>query len=132
MTLVELLISIVVGSIVTVGIVFQITQTMKFAQLPRQAAQATYLYQEKMEEILYIRRTQGYDAVSQANFPDETPIVGFEEFDRLVTISDAAAGSCTSGSNCKSVTITIRGNSSHHYDSPSFLVITDEEQVFEY
>ncbi len=129
LTLMELVISIVVGAIVSLGLVSQVMQAIRYAQLPRQQAQAAFLYQEKMEEVLFTRKSGNYGDVIEANFPDEAPITGFTEYDRTVHINEAPTD-CQGGFTCKEVTITISGNSSLHPDETVFLV--NSIKVYDY
>jgi prepilin-type N-terminal cleavage/methylation domain-containing protein len=129
MTLLEMIIAMVVASVITIGIGVQIDTTIRYAQLPIQYAQAQQLVQERFEDVLFVKRKQGYDAVIVSAFPDEIPIDGFPEYDRQVTITESAPNACTSNTTCKEVTVTISTNASYDSDRPTILVMTVPEQV---
>lgn len=130
LTLIEMIIAVIVAGVVALGVGTQIYTTIQFSQLPRQQSQALQLAQERLEEVLFTDRKSGYDAVIAANFPDEVPVLGFDEYDRLVTIAESAA--CTGGSTCKEITVTIRVNSNYDTDQPTVMVNTIKEQVFKH
>ncbi|MBF0447270.1 MAG: prepilin-type N-terminal cleavage/methylation domain-containing protein [Magnetococcales bacterium] len=115
LTLIELIVSIVVGSVVAVGLVVQVNQAIRFAQSSRQEIQAAMLYQEKIEELSFLARQQNFASVVASS---ETPVTGLDEYDRTVTIVSAAANGTLAAS--KEVTVAISGNSSFYSDQPLF------------
>lgn len=82
---------------------------------PAYATVATFLAIERMEEIVArrYRGTDGYTAVSNANFPPETPVTGFPVFNRTVGISFVNASLAPVGSDqgYKKVVVTVSWNS---------------------
>jgi Tfp pilus assembly protein PilV len=68
---------------------------------PAQATIAAFLAQERMEEIIARRYqgTDGYDALTTANFPSEAEVAGFPGFSRAVSIRYATAGLATAASD---------------------------------
>lgn len=82
---------------------------------PSHASVAAFLATERMEEIVArrYRATDGYAAVTVANYPAETPVSGFARFNRSVsvTLTDAALNTVGSDQGYKKVTVTVTWNS---------------------
>jgi len=80
---------------------------------PYQRGIASMLAIERMEEIVArrYRGTDGYDAVTTANFPDESPVNGFPAFDRsvIVTFTDASLAPVGSDQGYKLVRVNVQG-----------------------
>ncbi len=82
---------------------------------PSNATVASFLAIERMEEIIArrYRGTDGYSAVTTANFPVESPVSGYSMFERTVTEDFVTSSLAASGSDqgYKKVTVTVRWNS---------------------
>lgn len=88
-----------------------------FADAARQSTQpvgstiASLLTIERMEQIVARRYqgTDGYDSVTVANFPDESPVSGFAGFNRAVTVTYVTSSLAASGSDVgyKKVRVTV-------------------------
>lgn len=80
---------------------------------PYQRGIASLLAIERMEEIVArrYRGTDGYSAITTANFPSESPVSGFATFDRSVTVTFTNAALATVGSDqgYKLVRVNVQG-----------------------
>lgn len=78
---------------------------------PSNGEVAAHLAIERMEEIAArrYRGTDGYSAVTSANFPSETPISGFAAFNRTVTVAYVTSSLASAGSDqgYKKVTVNV-------------------------
>jgi len=83
--------------------------------LPANSAIASFLATERMEEIIArrYRATDGYAAVTTANYPAESPVSGFPRFNRAVsvTFTDAALNTVGSDQGYKKVRVAVTWNS---------------------
>jgi len=85
---------------------------------PAQAAVASFLAVDRMEEIVARRYrgreagVSGYEALNSANFPEETPVPGFPGFSRFVTIAevDAALQPSPTAVGYRRVRVTVTWN----------------------
>jgi Tfp pilus assembly protein PilV len=82
---------------------------------PANEAMASFLAIDRMEEIVArrYRGTDGYSAVTTANFPNESPVSGFTGFTRSVTVTTVDSSLATVGSDVgyKKVRVTVTWNS---------------------
>ncbi|HIJ85857.1 MAG: hypothetical protein HW380_2986 [Magnetococcales bacterium] len=116
-TMFEMLISIVVGAIVAVGLATQVANTVKYSQMVRQQLQATFLVEEKMEEILFLRKTVGTTGINATTLPDEAALSGdFSAYSRHLTFSDDTTGTCPThtASDCLEVHVTVESGGTTH------------------
>ena len=78
---------------------------------PSNAAVASYLAVDRMEEIIArrYRGTDGYLSVTTANFPNESPVPGFAIFNRTVAVAFVNSSLAAVGSDqgYKKVTVTV-------------------------
>ncbi|MBF0622859.1 MAG: type II secretion system protein [Magnetococcales bacterium] len=109
-TLIEIVITIVVGGIVVAGLASVLNQMMANAVVPRSITQAAFLAQERMEEVYFTKRSAGFDSLVSASFGDETPIdADFSSYNRYVIIEDDEATACSAydPGDCKLITVTV-------------------------
>ncbi len=82
---------------------------------PSNAAVASFLAIERMEEIVArrYRDTDGYTAITTANFPAESPVTSFPGFDRSVsvTFTDAALNTVGSDQGYKLIRVSVSWHS---------------------
>lgn len=108
MTMFEMLISIVVGAIVSAGLANQVINSVKLTQLTSQSLQAAFLLEEKVEEIIHLRKTLGTDAINAITLPDESPVAAdFSQFSRHMVFQDDTTGTCPTGGECLEVDVTV-------------------------
>ncbi len=86
-TLLEVLIAVVILSLGLLGLSAMTIATIRGQAFSEKMTTATNLAQEKMEEI----KSSDYTNITQASYPveDYNTIVGFSQFRREVTISNA-------------------------------------------
>jgi hypothetical protein len=113
-TIIEVVMAIVILSVALPPMVSAFTDASMQSVYPINAATASYLAIERMEEIVArrYRGTDGYAAVSVANFPAESPISGFPAFTRSVTVTYVNAALSTVGTDqgYKKVRVTVTWN----------------------
>ncbi|MEO5377685.1 MAG: type II secretion system GspH family protein [Magnetococcus sp. DMHC-6] len=105
-TLIELIIAITLLAFITGALVTPISTMMANMEQPRKMMQATFLVQEKQEEILYNRRQLTNTQTLAANMTPnsnqtENALAGFTQFGRRVTIDKSytpGVGNCQSTS----------------------------------
>lgn len=87
-SLIETIITLVVLSIAAVGVLSVFSATSRGSADPLILSQATQLAQEKMDVIIGDREDpgRGFAWVVPANYPAESPVAGFPDFNRNVTI----------------------------------------------
>lgn len=110
-SLIELLLVVIIVAIASVPILGQFSHVATSALLDEDIQTASQLAQGHAEEILALRRSQGYAAVNPA-----TSTVGlsgrFSKYSRQVVVSEPSViGGCASGATCKSVVITVNSAS---------------------
>ena len=82
-TLTEVLIAMVVLTIGLLGLSAMTIATTKGLAFSKRLTTATILAQDKIEEI----KRANYAGITAANYPSETPVPGYPQFKRTVTIS---------------------------------------------
>ncbi|HPF39903.1 MAG TPA: hypothetical protein P5081_02010 [Phycisphaerae bacterium] len=112
-TIIETVAAIVILSIALPGLISAFAEASHQSIRPYQQSIASMLAVERMEEIIArrCRGTDGYDAVTTANFPAESPVSGFPAFSRTVSVSyvDSALNAAGSDQGYKLVTVKVSG-----------------------
>lgn len=100
-TIIEVVAALTILSIALPPLMTAFADASRQTIYPANAAVAAFLTVEKMEEIVArrYRGTDGYSAISSANFPAETPVSGFPVFNRSVTITYVNSSLATVGSD---------------------------------
>lgn len=120
-SLIETIIVIVIISIAAIGVLSVFITGMKGAADPLITIQVIELAQEKMDIVIGDRQNtaRGYSyATTPANYPAESPISGFANFNRSIAIAcvttadfnaagSAPAPSCVGVTNYARVTVTV-------------------------
>lgn len=102
-TIIEVVMAVVILALALPTLVGGFADAAKQSIHPAQASVASFLAIDRMEEIVARRYrgnqngVSGYDAITAANFPEETPVAGFPGFSRTVTISEVNASLEPSG-----------------------------------
>jgi Tfp pilus assembly protein PilV len=114
-TIIEVATAVVILSIALPAMITAFADSARQTVFPSQSAVASYLAIERMEEIIArrYRSSDGYAAVTTANFPAESPVNGFSIFNRAVTVEFVNAALATVGSDqgYKKVTVTVTWDS---------------------
>ena len=118
-TIIEVVMVLVILSIALPPLVTAFADASMQSIHPSLTTVASFLATDRMEEIVArrYRGTQssvnGYDAITTANFPNESPVTGFPVFSRTVTIAQVDANLNPSGTpvGYKKVTVTVAWNS---------------------
>ncbi len=92
-SLIELVIVIVIFGIASAGLMTLFSTGIKKSADPLLQNQALQLAQEKIEIILgdRLNPARGFAYITSANYPAESPVTGFPDFSRTVTISCVTA-----------------------------------------
>jgi hypothetical protein len=110
-TVIELSICIMILGVALPSLITAFANASRQSLEPVGEAIASFLVIERMEEIIATRyrNTSGYDNVTTANFPNESPISGFAGFNRTVTVSYVTSALASSGSDVgyKKVRVTV-------------------------
>ena len=87
-SLIEIIITLVVLSIAAVGVLSVFSGTQRGSADPLILNQAVQLAQEKMDEIMGDRKNpgRGFLYIVPGNYGPDTPVPGFANFNRTVTI----------------------------------------------
>ena len=92
--MIEVVMAIVILAIALPPLINSFTDASLQTIKPANQAMAAFLATERMEEIVArrYRASDGYGAITVANYPTESPVGGFSMFTRTVTITcvDAA------------------------------------------
>lgn len=100
-TIIEIVMAIVILSISMPALMSAFVESSHATIQPTLAGVASFLATERMEEIVArrYRATDGYDAVTEANFPAENPVTGFTGYTRAVTVTYVNSALATVGSD---------------------------------
>jgi hypothetical protein len=124
-TIIEIAIVVLILTVALPPLVSSFADSARQSIQPAQATVASFLVIERMEEII-ARRYRGiqagadsYDAITTANFPNETTISGFPGYQRTVTISEVTAALQASGSpvGYRKVRVTVTWNNGANAES---------------
>jgi prepilin-type N-terminal cleavage/methylation domain-containing protein len=120
-SLIETIIVIVIIGIAAIGVLSVFTEGMRGAADPLITIQVIELAQEKMDIVIGDRQNtaRGYSyATTPANYPAESPVSGFANFNRSIAIAcvttadfnaagSAPAPSCVGVTNYARLTVTV-------------------------
>ena len=112
-TLIEVLITIVLLSIITSGIMTMFSTFTQNNADPSVMTQATALAQEKLDQVIADKQNsaRGFNYVTNVNYPAENPVAGFAGFSRSVNViyvNSGALNTAVAGpTNYKNVTVTV-------------------------
>ena len=126
-SLIETILVIIVLGIASYGVLTVFITGLQGSANPLLGVQAIELAEEKMELIIADKHSaaRGYTYIISANYPDETPVSGFPQFDRSVAFLDVDGSDLTTalpGSGYRKITVTVSWAS----DSVSFdSLVTD-------
>jgi hypothetical protein len=100
-TIIEVVMAVVILSVALPPLMVSFVEASIQSIYPANASVASFLVIERMEEIIArrYRQTDGYQAVTAANFPAEAPVSGFPGFSRSVTVSYTGASLAPAGSD---------------------------------
>ena len=114
-TIIEVVTAMAILAIALPALVSAFAESSRQTIFPSNSAVASYLAIEKMEEIMArrYRGTDGYTALTAANFPAETPVSGLTFFNRSVTVSyvTSALAASASDQGYKKVIVKVTWNS---------------------
>ena len=76
------------------------------------SSRARWLATEKLEDIIADRHstTRGYNYLIAGNYPAESPVTGFPNFNRSVNLTETQADLSTPGSGYMNVTVSVTWN----------------------
>ena len=106
-TLIELILVIIIVALASVPILGQFTQVAGSTLIDEEIQTAAQLAQERAEQILALRRDQGYAAVATGTTNDV--LTGnYSSYTRSVTVTQPpAGGGCATGATCKGVVVSV-------------------------
>lgn len=106
-SLIEMIMVSVIIAMASIPILGQFTQVASSSVINEDIQTAAQLAQERAEDILALRRDQGYAAVIAGTTIDV--LTGnYASFSRSVTVTEPSAlGGCSSGASCKGVVVTV-------------------------
>ncbi|MFC1855442.1 prepilin-type N-terminal cleavage/methylation domain-containing protein [Thermodesulfobacteriota bacterium] len=115
-TLIETILVIIVLAISSYGVLSVFINGLKESASPLQGVQAIELAKEKLEIIIADKHdtSKGYAYIVSGNYPAETPVSGFSEFNRSVTLQEIDAldlATASPGSGYLKVTVTVSWSS---------------------
>ncbi len=121
-TLVELIMVIIIVSLASVPILGQFAQVAGSTLVDEEIQTAAQLAQERAEDILALRRNQGYAAVAVGTTNDV--LTGnYMSYARSVTVTQPpAGGGCASGATCKGVVVSVNHGLSNRAEVSFVLV----------
>ena len=113
-TIIEVVMALVILSIALPPLVTSFVEASMQSIYPANASVASFLAIERMEEIVArrYRGTDGYAAVTAANFAAESPVPGFPGFNRSVAVSytDASLAPAGTDQGYKKVRVVVTWN----------------------
>ncbi len=113
-TIIEVVMAIVILGVAMPPLLSAFAEASNQSIWPANAAVASFLTTERMEEIVArrCRANDGYDAVTTANYPNEPTISSFPGFSRTVTVTftDAALNTVGSDQGYKLVRVSTAWN----------------------
>lgn len=106
-TLIELIMVIIIVALAAVPILGQFTQVAGSTLVDEEIQTASQLAQERAEQLLALRRDQGYAAVAIGTTNDV--LTGnYSTYTRTVTVTEPpAGGGCATGATCKGVVVSV-------------------------
>ncbi len=114
-TIIEVVMALAVLSISLPPLMVAFANAATQGILPSNATVASFLAVGRMEEIVArrYRGTDGYSAITTANFPAESPVTGYTMFNRTVAVDYVTPTLAAAGSDqgYKKVTVTVSWNS---------------------
>lgn len=106
-TLIELVLVIVIVAIAAVPLLGQFSQVAGSTLLDEDIQTAAQLAQARAEDILALRRRQGFAAVATGTTTD-TLTGSYSVYTRTVTVTQPpAGGGCPAGATCKGVVVNV-------------------------
>ncbi|MBL8744836.1 MAG: type II secretion system protein [Phycisphaerae bacterium] len=128
-TLIESIMAVVVISIMIPPTLVLIRDAQVRRASPILASRARWLATEKLEDVIADRHsaTRGWTYLTNASYPAETPVNGFAQFSRSVSIVQTGHDLATSGTGYKRVTVTVSWMDPRHGSATLSLatVLTD-------
>lgn len=110
-TIIEVIAAMAILSVALPPLISAFAESSRQTIFPSNSAVASFLAIERMEEIMArrYRGTDGYTALTTANFPSEAPVSGLPLFTRTVTIAYVTSGLAPSAEDqgYKKVTVTV-------------------------
>ncbi len=110
-TVIELAICMVILGIALPPLVGAFADASRQSMEPAANTVAGFLAIERMEQMVArrYRGTDGYSQITEANFPAESPVTGFSDFSRSVTVSLVDSNLTPTGSDqgYKKVRVTV-------------------------
>lgn len=109
--LIELIMVITVIALASAPILGQFTRVASSTLINEEIQTASQLAQERAEQVLALRRSQGYAAVAPGTVDDA--LGGrYAKYSRRVTVTEPSAiGGCATGATCKSVLVVVESGS---------------------
>lgn len=108
-SLIEAIIAIVILSVAVPAMFWAVRDAAERRVEPVMLNRARWLAAEKIEDILADRANtgRGYGHILAANYPAESPIVGFAGFSRQVTVVERGPDLVGPGTGYKVVTVSV-------------------------
>ncbi len=110
-TIIEVVLALMILSVGLPPLMASFAEAAVQSVYPAQATVAAFLATERMEEVVArrYRGTDGYGALTVANFPPEAPVAGFPGFSRSIAVRYTAAnlGPAASDEGYKIVRVTV-------------------------
>jgi len=108
-TLIEAIIAVVILSLAIPPMLWSIHEAHVQRVNPMLASRARWLATEQLEDVIADRHstTRGYDYLTSANYPDESPVPGYPGFDRRVMFNETQADLATPGEGYMNVTVEV-------------------------
>ena len=109
-SLVECLVAIIILTVGLIGASYPVKGVQVSIMGMVRRTTASHLLREKLERMVFDKKTNGYAWVLEANYPDETLTGDFSPFTRTVTIDEVDRDDLSvlsPGSGYKSVNVTV-------------------------
>ncbi len=108
-TLIETIAAVVVIAVAVPPMLWSMRDAQIQRVNPILASRARWLATEKLEDVIADRHssTRGYDYLIAANYASESPVPGFANFDRTVTLAETAADLASAGTGYMTITIEV-------------------------
>jgi len=108
-TLIETIAAIVILAVAIPPMLWALRDAHVQRVNPILVSRARWMAAEKLEDVIADRHssTRGWDYLAPANYPPETPVVGYPQFERRVTFNETGADLTSPGRGYMTIRVAV-------------------------
>lgn len=108
-TLIETIAAIVILAVAIPPMLWALRDAHAQRVNPILVSRARWMAAEKLEDVIADRHssTRGWDYLAPANYPPETPVAGYPQFERRVTFNETGADLTSPGSGYMTIRVAV-------------------------